>query len=96
MGHDKDPPGSWLRESDEEPRIAETCIFAGQGLPESSPLVVRGREEQEERNEAFSNTIKTVKKNLHTTLQITEGACLWEIRHKNRQVRVSSGRRKGL
>jgi hypothetical protein len=31
--------------------MIETCIFAGQELPKSSLLVVRGKEEQEERKE---------------------------------------------
>jgi hypothetical protein len=44
-----DMPGSW-QDSDQEPRIVETCIHPGVGLPEWSVLVVTGKHEEEMRS----------------------------------------------
>jgi hypothetical protein len=49
-------PGSW-QQSEEEPHPIETCIHTGTGLPEWSPLVVKGKEEEEER-ENFIRRLK--------------------------------------
>lgn len=38
-------PGSWP-ETEQEPRMIETCIHCGTGLPEWSVLVVRGKDEE--------------------------------------------------
>lgn len=54
------PPGSWPAESD------LTCIHHGQGLPEWSPLVVRGKEEQEARKDYLIKALEDAKKQLHT------------------------------
>lgn len=51
------PPGSWPRDSDLE------CIHPGSGLPEWSPLVVRGRKAQDEKREAVAIAIENAKKN---------------------------------
>lgn len=56
------PPGSWP-ESDQEPRIIETCIHAGVGLPEWSTLVVKGKEEEEERKEYLEEVMENAKLN---------------------------------
>ena len=67
LNHDTGPPGSWPRESDQAPYTIETCIHPGRGLPEFSALVVRGREDQEERNDYLSKVIEDAKKKLHST-----------------------------
>ena len=67
MNRDKDPPGSWPQESDQEPQTIDTCIHPGRGLPESSSLVIRGKEELDERNDVISKAIETAKKSFHTT-----------------------------
>lgn len=43
-------PGSWP-EHDQEPRMIETCIHPGTGLPEWSVLVLKGKAEEEDRKE---------------------------------------------
>ncbi|KFY94124.1 hypothetical protein V498_04039 [Pseudogymnoascus sp. VKM F-4517 (FW-2822)] len=58
-------PGSFPLESDHELRTKEMCIHRGTGLPELSPLIVRGKQAQEERNDYFSKVIENAKKNLH-------------------------------
>jgi hypothetical protein len=58
-------PGSG-RESDQAPRTIETYIHPGRGLPECSPLIVRGKEEQEERADYLSKALEDAKKKLHT------------------------------
>jgi hypothetical protein len=67
VNHDKGPPGGWPRDSEQTPRSMETCTHPGSGLPEWSPLVVRGKEEQEERNTYILNALETAKGALHTT-----------------------------
>jgi hypothetical protein len=57
---DAGPPGSWPSESDQGLRRIETCIHPGVGLPEWSSLVVRGKEEQEQRNEYLSKALEIV------------------------------------
>jgi len=42
--HDTGLPGSWPGESDQLPRIIDTSIHPGSGLPEWSPLIVRVKE----------------------------------------------------
>ena len=71
VNHDTGPPGSWPRESDQAPRTIETCIHPGRGLPECSALVLRGREDQEERNDYLSKVIEDAKKKLHNTRRIS-------------------------
>jgi hypothetical protein len=64
------PPGRGSRESgesDQVPRTIETDIHPGRGLPECSPLVVRGKEEQNERTDYLSKVIEDAKKKLHST-----------------------------
>jgi hypothetical protein len=65
------PPGSLLRESDQAPRTIETYIHPGRGLPECSPLAVRGKEEQEERTDYLSQALEDAKKKLHSTRGIS-------------------------
>jgi hypothetical protein len=69
--HEANLPGSWPSESDQGHRRIETCIHAGVGLPEWSPLVVRGKEEQEQRSEYLSKVIETAKKQLHSNRRNT-------------------------
>lgn len=64
--HHTDPPGSWSQKSDQGPRTIETNIHPGRGLPECSPLVVRGKEEQEERNDYLLKALEDAKKKLHS------------------------------
>lgn len=66
--HTAGPPGSWLSESDQAPRTTETCIHPGMGLPEWSSLVVRGKEEQEERKDYLLKALEDAKKNLNRRL----------------------------
>lgn len=42
------PPDSWP-ESEQEPRELETCIHPGTGLRECSSLVIKGKQEEDER-----------------------------------------------
>jgi hypothetical protein len=69
--HDTSPPGSWPQVSDQLPRTIETCIHPGRGLPECSPLVVRGKAEQEERNDYLSKALENAKKEMHSTRRLT-------------------------
>ncbi|KAH6668368.1 hypothetical protein B0J14DRAFT_658287 [Halenospora varia] len=59
--HDRGLPGSWPPESD------LTCIHPGVGLPEWSSLVVRGKDEQEEKKEYLIKALENAKKELHST-----------------------------
>lgn len=63
--HAENLPGSWPLESDHTPRTLETCIHPGSGLPQWSPLVVRGKEEEEERNDYLQKVLEDAKKELH-------------------------------
>ena len=54
-------PGSWPVGSD------LTIIHPGKGLPEWSPLVVRGQLEQEERKDFFRKVLENAKKQLQST-----------------------------
>jgi hypothetical protein len=69
--HDAGPPGSWPPESDHAPRTIETCIHPGIGLPEWSSLVVRGKEEQEERNEYLAKALENAMKELNSNKRLT-------------------------
>ncbi|KFZ00007.1 hypothetical protein V500_01211 [Pseudogymnoascus sp. VKM F-4518 (FW-2643)] len=60
-------PGSFPPESDQELRTKEMCIHHGTGLLELSPLIVRGKEAQEERNDYFNEVMENAKKELHNT-----------------------------
>ncbi|KAG9239931.1 hypothetical protein BJ878DRAFT_337252 [Calycina marina] len=51
-------PGSW-------PQVEPIVIHPGIGLPEWSPLVVRGKHDQEERAEKLNKAIENMKKELH-------------------------------
>jgi hypothetical protein len=53
-------PGSWPQAQD-EPRTIETCIHTGAGLPEWSPLVVKGKEEEEERRDYLHDEMVRVR-----------------------------------
>jgi hypothetical protein len=68
---DTGPPGSWPPESDQGPRTIETCIHPGIGLPEWSPLVVRGKEEQEGKDEYISKALENAKKELKSNRRFT-------------------------
>lgn len=59
--HDRGLPGSWPLESD------LTYIHPGVRLPEWSSLVVRGKNEQEERKEYLIKALENAKKELHST-----------------------------
>jgi hypothetical protein len=61
---DSGPPGSWPQDSDQGPCTIETCIHPGIGLPESSPLVVRGKTLQEEHDDFLSEARKKALKEL--------------------------------
>jgi hypothetical protein len=51
----------------------ETCIHPGRGLPEWSSLVVRGKEEREERKDYLMKTIiENAKKQAHSNRRILE------------------------
>jgi hypothetical protein len=69
--HDAGPPGSWPPESDQGPRTIETCIHPGIGLPEWSPLVVRGKEEIENTDEYLSKALENAKKELKSNRRLT-------------------------
>lgn len=58
---DARPPGSWAPEFDQPSRTVETCIHHGLGLPEWSSLVVRGKQEQEGRDEYISQVLENAK-----------------------------------
>ena len=58
---DKGPPGSWPTDSD------HICIHPGLGLPEWSPLVVRGKDDQEEKNEFIANMMENAMKELNSS-----------------------------
>jgi hypothetical protein len=68
--HDTGPPGSWPQVSDQLPRTIETYIHPGRGLPECSPLVVRGKAEQEEKNEFLSKALENAKKEMHSSRRL--------------------------
>jgi hypothetical protein len=53
------PPGSWPQSQD-EPRTIETCIHTGTGLPEWSPLVIKGKYEEEERKNYIREEMERV------------------------------------
>ncbi len=57
------PPGSWP-EAEQEPRMIETCIHTGTGLPEWSALVVKGKQEEQERKEYLSEAMQRAKNDL--------------------------------
>jgi hypothetical protein len=66
VGHDTDLPGSWPKESEPLPRTTETIIHPGKGLPESSLLVVRGKEVQKEKNDYLLRGLEDLKKGMHS------------------------------
>lgn len=53
-------PGGFPTEPDEALWTIETCIHPGSGLPEWSPLVVRGQEDHETKKEEIARAIKAV------------------------------------
>lgn len=59
-------PGSWPQGSDYAPVTVETCIHPGSGLPQWSPLIVRGKDEEEERKEYLARALDDAKKELHS------------------------------
>ncbi len=61
VSHGSGLPGSWPVDSD------LTIIHSGKGLPEWSPLVVRGQVEQEERKDFFRTALENAKKQLQST-----------------------------
>ena len=61
VNHGSGLPGSWPVDSD------LTIIHPGKGLPEWSPLVVRGQVEQEERKNFFRTALENAKKHLQST-----------------------------
>lgn len=71
--HDAGPPGSWPLDSDQRPRTIETCIHPGIGLPECSPLVLRGKEEREEIDDYISKAVENAKKEIHSGRRIGHG-----------------------
>lgn len=60
-------PGGWPGDSELVPRTIETCIHPGRGLPEWSPLVVRGKEEQEQQKVYLLNILETAKREFRRT-----------------------------
>lgn len=64
--YDNAVPGSFPPESDHELRTKEMCIHHGTGLPEFSPLIVRGKEAQEEKSDYFKEVMENAKKEVHT------------------------------
>jgi len=69
--HDSSLPGSWPQDSDQGPRTIETCIHPGIGLPESSPLVVRGKTLQEEHDDFLSKAHEKALKEFQSTRRLT-------------------------
>jgi len=63
--NDTDLPGSWPKESEQIPRT-KTRIYPGKGLPESSPLVIRGKEAQKEKDEYMQEAVKNLKKQFYS------------------------------
>ncbi|KAH7374080.1 hypothetical protein BKA64DRAFT_714899 [Cadophora sp. MPI-SDFR-AT-0126] len=57
-------PGSW-------PEVEPIVIHPGIGLPEWSPLVVRGKDDQEEIAEKLKKAIENMKKELHRTRRVS-------------------------
>lgn len=53
------PPGSWP-ESKQEPRELETCIYPGTGLRECSSLVIKGKQEEDERQAKLEQVHKRI------------------------------------
>lgn len=70
------PPGSWPSDSD---RTLETCIHHGIGLPESSPLVVRGKEAQEEAKECIASARQNAMKDIHKRRRLKAGGDRYSI-----------------
>jgi len=62
-------PGSYPSEPVKTYHIVETCIHPGVGLPESSPLVLTGKTEQQELNKE----LESLKKEFHTKLLSVKG-----------------------
>jgi hypothetical protein len=60
---DKLVPGSW-------PQLEPIVIHPGIVLPEWSSLVVRGKHDQEEREEKYKKAIEYMKKELHRTRRV--------------------------
>jgi len=58
---DKAPPGSW------PPELKPVCIHFGRGLPEWSPLVVRGKDAKDEKDELFEIAMEKFKKELNSS-----------------------------
>ncbi|KAI9651697.1 MAG: hypothetical protein M1829_002566 [Trizodia sp. TS-e1964] len=69
--HTSGPPGSWPVDLKQAPCAKETCIHPGRGLPEWSPLVVRGQKMQEEKIDFISKALETAKKELHSTRRVS-------------------------
>ena len=65
-------PGSFPLESDEVSRPLETCIHPGRGLPEWSPLVVRGEEARMELDNAVKKAIDDAKKRAYNARRTLE------------------------
>lgn len=64
---DRGPPGGWPSESDQVNHKIEMCIHPGLGLPEWSPLVLRGKEEQE----CLQKLIEDARKEAHSARRRT-------------------------
>jgi hypothetical protein len=58
----KSPPGSFVTESVQAPYSIESCIYLGRGLPEWSPLVVRGKEQHGEQVDFLVRAIEDTRK----------------------------------
>lgn len=67
--YDNAVPRSFPLESNHELHIKEMCIHYGTRLPELSPLIVRGKQAQEERNDYFNEVMENAKKDLHNNRQ---------------------------
>lgn len=78
------PPGSWPQHQD-EPRIIETCIHPGAGLPEWSPLVVKGKDEENERQDYIREHMERVKQEANAMGSRRNGG------HSRRESMVGSG-----
>jgi len=66
VNNETELPGSWPQDSEPLPSTIETSIHFGEGLPESSPLVVRGKEEQEEIDAFISEMYEKAKKDVRS------------------------------
>lgn len=63
--HDTEMPGSFPQGAELLHHTIETLINPGEGLPESSALVVRGKEKQEQRDKFIAEEIEKIKKQGH-------------------------------